>query len=258
MLQPAPATARRAAFSRTYPACPEQIRAVRSDLRALLDGCPATDDVILCTSELAANAALHSNSGRPGGQLTIRATLRAGDYVRIEVQDQGAPWHWAARDTHRDHGLDILHALAADWGIDGDYRARTFWARFGWLPGTAPAPPIPAATSQTPGQETPAATDSPSPAAIIARARAAQRGQWTAILDGQRLRYLRVLHGLSQERLACQAGLSLATIARLERQPRPRCRTYTMIAIAIAISEHPAAITRDLIPATRHQPQQRT
>jgi hypothetical protein len=31
-----------------------------------------------------------------------------------------------------------------------------------------------------------------------------------------------------------------------------------MIAIAIAISEHPAAITRDLIPATRHQPQQRT
>src|SRR6266478_3363036 len=40
----------------------EQIRAVRADLRGLLGDCPMADDVILCASELAANAAIHSRS----------------------------------------------------------------------------------------------------------------------------------------------------------------------------------------------------
>ena len=39
-----------------YPGGTEQIRAVRADLRAVLEGCPRADDVILCASELAANA----------------------------------------------------------------------------------------------------------------------------------------------------------------------------------------------------------
>jgi hypothetical protein len=43
----------------TYPGVAEHIRAVRADLRALLAKCPMADDVVLCASELAANAALH-------------------------------------------------------------------------------------------------------------------------------------------------------------------------------------------------------
>ena len=40
----------------------------------------------------------------------------------------------------------------------------------------------------------------------------------TFILDGQRLRQLRLQRGLSQEELADQAEESLTTVARLERQ----------------------------------------
>jgi thymidylate kinase len=61
-----------ACFTRTYPARLNQIRQVRADLRAVLDGCPIADDLLLCASELATNAALHSNSRRPGGTLTVR------------------------------------------------------------------------------------------------------------------------------------------------------------------------------------------
>ena len=73
----------------TYPGSLEQVRAVRADLHAVLHGCPRADEVILCASELAANAALHSYSRLPGGTFTVRATISPQGYVRIEVQDRG-------------------------------------------------------------------------------------------------------------------------------------------------------------------------
>ena len=33
-------------------------------------------------------------------------------------------------DPIRHHGLDIVRAVADDWGIDGDNTTRTLWARF--------------------------------------------------------------------------------------------------------------------------------
>jgi len=60
----------------TYPGTPEHISAVRADLRPILRGCPMADDVILCASELAANAAIHSHSRLPGGTFTVRAITR--------------------------------------------------------------------------------------------------------------------------------------------------------------------------------------
>jgi DNA-binding XRE family transcriptional regulator len=59
-------------------------------------------------------------------------------------------------------------------------------------------------------------------------------------IDGQRLRCLRRQHGLSQEALADQAGISLTTLARLERQRRSPCRTWTLGAFAVALGERPA------------------
>jgi anti-sigma regulatory factor (Ser/Thr protein kinase) len=116
----------------TYPGRAEQVRAVRADLRGLLDGCPVADDMILCASELAANAVLHSDSATPGGEFTVRVKVSPGDYAWIEVEDNGGPWITAASDPERGHGLDIIRALAADWGIDGDHRSRTVWARLDW------------------------------------------------------------------------------------------------------------------------------
>lgn len=65
----------------------------------------------------------------------------------------------------------------------------------------------------------------------------------TTVLDGQRLREVRRQRGLSQERLAHQAGMSPATVARLERQRRPRCRHRTLARLATALDVDPAAIT---------------
>jgi hypothetical protein len=89
---PAPRTLALRTTGITYPGAPEHVRAVRADLRGLLDGCPMADDVILCASELAANAALHSNSRLPDGQFTVRAEIHPGEYVWIEVEDGGGPW----------------------------------------------------------------------------------------------------------------------------------------------------------------------
>ena len=116
----------------TYPGAAEHIRAVRADLRPLLAGCPMADDVILCASELATNAVPHSNSRLPGGTFTVRAAIRPGHHVRIEVEDNGGPWTPATSGTARHHGLDIICIVANEWGIDGDYAGRTVWARFDW------------------------------------------------------------------------------------------------------------------------------
>ena len=63
------------------------------------------------------------------------------------------------------------------------------------------------------------------------------------ILDGRRLRQLRRQRGLSQEGLTDQAGLSVATVARLERQTSAPCRGRTLGRLARALGEHPTTST---------------
>jgi anti-sigma regulatory factor (Ser/Thr protein kinase) len=116
----------------TYPGSAEHIRAVRANLRLLLHGCPMADAVILCASELAANAALHSNSRLPGGTFIVRVETSPGHYARIEIEDNGGPWTPPSTSSTRHHGLDIVRALATDWGTEGDPTTRTTWARFDW------------------------------------------------------------------------------------------------------------------------------
>jgi transcriptional regulator with XRE-family HTH domain len=65
---------------------------------------------------------------------------------------------------------------------------------------------------------------------------------WTIVLDGTRLRKLRRERGLSQEQLAERAGISLRTVARLERQSRAPCRGRTLARLAIALDEQPASM----------------
>ncbi len=65
---------------------------------------------------------------------------------------------------------------------------------------------------------------------------------WITVIDGHRLRQLRRQHGLSQEQLAWQAGMSRTTIARLERQPSAPCRCRTLARLATVLGELPAAM----------------
>ena len=102
----------------------------------------------------------------------------------------------------------------------------------------APSAPARTVASQ------PAPPSAPSPAG--AGGSAARR--WMVIIDGQLLRQLRRQRGLSQEMLADQAGVSAATVGRLERSGRPSCRGRTLGRIAAVLGEHPAAI----IPTDDH------
>jgi anti-sigma regulatory factor (Ser/Thr protein kinase) len=116
----------------TYKGKPDQIRVVRADLRVLLADCPMTDELILCASELATNAAAHSRSGLRGATFTVRAEVCPGRYARIEVRDRGGPWHGPSAGPNGHHGLDIIRALASEWNIEGDQLGRTIWVRIGW------------------------------------------------------------------------------------------------------------------------------
>jgi transcriptional regulator with XRE-family HTH domain len=80
----------------------------------------------------------------------------------------------------------------------------------------------------------------PRPSAASARSSQPQM----FILDGHRLRQLRRQRGLSQEGLADQAGVSLTTVARLERQRCASCRGWTVGRLARALGEHPATTLR--------------
>jgi serine/threonine-protein kinase RsbW len=120
------------ASASTYPGGPEQVHKVRADMRRLLRGCPVADDVILCVSELATNAAVHSDSRRSGGTFTVRAESCPGADVRIEVEDAGGPWGGPAPDPTGGRGLDIVRALAAEWGIVTRPASRAVWARIDW------------------------------------------------------------------------------------------------------------------------------
>jgi len=109
-----------------------QVREARRFLAGVLDGCPAAADALLCVSELATNAVLHSRSGRPGGRFTVRATVWAGR-VRVEVTDEGGRWgHERDGDGQSGRGLLIVGELASRWGRDDGGAERTVWFEIGW------------------------------------------------------------------------------------------------------------------------------
>jgi anti-sigma regulatory factor (Ser/Thr protein kinase) len=100
----------------------------------LLDGCPAAANVVLCLSELASNAILHSRSGQPGGHFGVQVEAHVGEWVRVAVDDDGGPWtaNRADDDIEHGHGLEIVCALSAAMAVSEGGLRRVVWFRCAW------------------------------------------------------------------------------------------------------------------------------
>ena len=114
------------------PARPDQVQVARAFIAAILPACPAAGDAVLCVSELATNAVLHSASRHPGGTFTVRAII-FDHHARIEVEDDGGVWDEHPHRDSRPHGLDIVRELVADCGRHGSpLTGWVAWARLEW------------------------------------------------------------------------------------------------------------------------------
>ena len=208
-------------WSRAFPATPTQVREARQFLTGILDGHPATDDAVLCLSELVTNATIHSRSREPGGHFRVRAEVH-GSRVRVEVSDQGGPWEQSAKDDEqngrgllgrRPAGPQLRAHRGRPGGVDGLVRVRV---------------------DHRPRQRRPAArrgNHPPGPAADLHSRRPATAPAAPAA---------RPVAGRTRR----QAGVSLTTVARLERQSSAPCRGRTLGRLARALGEHPATSAR--------------
>jgi anti-sigma regulatory factor (Ser/Thr protein kinase) len=119
---------------RSFSGRPDQLGVARAWMTMLVEGFADAGNVVLACSELAANAIIHSRSGLPGGEFTVRACIDC-DAIRIEIIDQGGPWTGLrkSQDDEQDdaglsgRGLTIVAAIASSWGISGDQEGRTAW-----------------------------------------------------------------------------------------------------------------------------------
>jgi DNA-binding XRE family transcriptional regulator len=71
---------------------------------------------------------------------------------------------------------------------------------------------------------------------------AVQCQRWHAAIDAGQLRQIRLQRGLSQERLAWKAGVSLTTIGKLERRRQASCHVRTLALIAAALDVAPGTL----------------
>jgi hypothetical protein len=121
---------------RIFPGRDDQVPEARRFIKRALDGCPVVDDAILCVSELATNALLHSTSG-DGGEFEI-TVQRGQSSVRVAVSDNGSPDKPAVRvldDTsEQGRGLALVTLVASNWGESGDELGRTVWFELCWDP----------------------------------------------------------------------------------------------------------------------------
>jgi serine/threonine-protein kinase RsbW len=112
---------------------PAQVPLVRDFVSRYLNGrhCPseAVQDILVCATELAANAVLHSHSGLPGGHFSVQVVC-VGQSVHVAVEDSGGPWAERGHggiDEECGRGLQVVSALSTDMGIAGDASGRMAW-----------------------------------------------------------------------------------------------------------------------------------
>lgn len=95
-----------------------------------------SDAATLLTSELVTNAILHTESGAPGGTVTV-VVVDVPDGVLVEVIDDGSPGTPVVKAellAADGHGLFLVQQLTAQWGYLRDTEGTTVWFHL------APAP----------------------------------------------------------------------------------------------------------------------
>ncbi|MEV6806432.1 ATP-binding protein [Streptomyces sp. NPDC051132] len=126
--------------SMAVPHGPAGVGEARRRMRAQLRGGGVAesviDDAVLILSELLSNACKHGRplGGAPAGDGDVRAAWRvdAGGRLIVEVTDGGGPTRPAPATpsvtAHGGRGLNIITALADDWGVRDEARGEvTVW-----------------------------------------------------------------------------------------------------------------------------------
>jgi serine/threonine-protein kinase RsbW len=126
-----------ALWARAFPGTPGHVGEARKFVAHLLQGSPFHDDAMLVLSELFTNAVLHTDSGKPGGLVTVQIT-RWRHGVRIAVTDQGSVSQPVIRDpgpdgepTESGRGLYLATQLAGGLTWHDDPSGRTIAATLG-------------------------------------------------------------------------------------------------------------------------------
>jgi len=121
---------------RAFPGCADQVAQARQFVSAELAGCPVTDEAVLCVSELATNALMHTASGE-GGKFEV-IVQRGPSSARISVRDQGAASAPTAQPVdlaaESGRGLGLVSMIADHWGQSGDVAGRVVWFELRWEP----------------------------------------------------------------------------------------------------------------------------
>jgi anti-sigma regulatory factor (Ser/Thr protein kinase) len=115
----------------TIPGSPEQVWRIRAFIARTLDCLPGVDAdaATLLTSELVTNAIQHTDSGTPGGRVTV-VVIEADAGVLVEVADDGSAGTPVVRTdlfAADGHGLFLVQQLAAQWGYLRDPAGTTVW-----------------------------------------------------------------------------------------------------------------------------------
>jgi anti-sigma regulatory factor (Ser/Thr protein kinase) len=125
----------------------------------LLAGCPACEVLVICASELCANAIAHTASGQ-GGVFTVEVGCPRDGVARIAVTDDGGPSLPAAGSldpmaldqmAEGGRGLALVAACTSRWGYADAYPGRTVWAEACWpVPVPSPGDRSPRSSSRLP------------------------------------------------------------------------------------------------------------
>ncbi|MBG0819093.1 ATP-binding protein [Planomonospora sp. ID82291] len=116
-----------------FPGRLDLVAEARGFVAGLVAGLPCADEVVLCASELAANAIEHSASGEPGGTFRIELAVLSGT-VTLTVTDQGESLVPRQRRPACEAGRGLL--LVEDLADDFTRRGRQAVAVFGWREGS--------------------------------------------------------------------------------------------------------------------------